>query len=402
MRISTAGMHRTSINSILDQQSAMANTQQQLTTGKKFTTASQDPIGATRAAALERTIADNDQYSRNSDMIKTRLNYSESAMADATNILQRVRELALQGANSTLGGTELKSLANEVRQNAAELLDIANRTDANGEYLYSGTSTNIRPFAQSASGVVYQGDLVNRQIRISNTQSLTDGNSGAAVFMGIPEGNGVFGTTVSAANTGDTTIDVGTVVDRSQWVPGNYTIQFTTPTDWQVIDDATPTPNVVATGAGFVSGQSISFNGVSVKLTGTPAANDEFTVAPAQNLDMFSMLEQLASTLDGTGSGAQTPAQFKDMIGASIANMDQALNRASSVRAEVGTRLSAIDNAESTRSEEAVDLQSLLSDIRDVDYASAVSKLSQQYNGLQAAQAAYSKFAQMSLFDYLR
>jgi flagellar hook-associated protein 3 FlgL len=67
----------------------------------------------------------------------------------------------------------------------------------------------------------------------------------------------------------------------------------------------------------------------------------------------------------------------------------------------VGARLSAIDNATDTREAEAVDLQSLLADLRDVDYAQAISLLNQQYAGLQAAQAAYTRIAQMSLFDYL-
>jgi flagellar hook-associated protein 3 FlgL len=74
MRMSTAGMHSTSINAILDHQVRMAKTQQQLTTGKKFQTASEDPIGATRAAVLDRTLADNAQYERNSNIIETRLN----------------------------------------------------------------------------------------------------------------------------------------------------------------------------------------------------------------------------------------------------------------------------------------------------------------------------------------
>jgi flagellin-like hook-associated protein FlgL len=37
-----------------------------------------------------------------------------------------------------------------------------------------------------------------------------------------------------------------------------------------------------------------------------------------------------------------------------------------------------------------------------VDYAEAISKLNQEYAGLQAAQAAYTKIAQLSLFDYIR
>jgi flagellar hook-associated protein 3 FlgL len=398
--MSTAGMHNASINAILEQQVKMAHTQQQVTTGKKFQTASEDPIGATRAAVLDRTLADNAQYERNSNIVETRLNYEEQAMADVTNILQQVRERALQGANTTLGNAERRMLAADIRQNAAALLDIANRTDANGEYLFSGTSTGTRPFAQGVAGVNYQGDLTNRQIRISNTQALADGHTGADAFMGIAETNGVFRTAVGATNTGGASIDVGHVA--TTWVADNYTIQFTSPTDWQVVDDTLPTPNVIATGTGFTSGQSISFAGVTVAITGTPVANDSFTVQPAQKTDMFAMLEQLAATLEGSTASLSSAADFATEMGSSIANLDQALERTGTVRADVGSRLSAIDSATATREDEAVDLQSLLSDLRDVDYASAISKLNQEYTGLQAAQAAYTRIAQLSLFDYLR
>jgi flagellar hook-associated protein 3 FlgL len=72
-----------------------------------------------------------------------------------------------------------------------------------------------------------------------------------------------------------------------------------------------------------------------------------------------------------------------------------------SVRAEVGTRLLAIDSAANAREAESIDLQQLLSDLRDVDYAEAISRLNQEYAGLQAAQQAYTKISQLSLFDYL-
>src|SRR5690349_6841416 len=182
MRLSTAGMHRNSIDAILEHQFQRAKTQQQITTGKKFQTAAEDPIGATRAAVLDRTMADNAQYGRNSNIIESRLNYEEQSLADATSLLQAARDLALGGANSTLGIT----------------------------------------------GVNYQGDLTNRQIRISGSQSLADGHSGADVFMNIPEGNGVFSTTVGTGNTGTGTIDAGRVTDQSSWIADNYRLQFTT------------------------------------------------------------------------------------------------------------------------------------------------------------------------------
>jgi flagellar hook-associated protein 3 FlgL len=211
----------------------------------------------------------------------------------------------------------------------------------------------------------------------------------------------VFRTTVAATNTGNAFIGVGTVTDPSAWVPANYTVQFTTATDWQVVDDSTPTPVVIASGSGFSSGQSISFLGVSVSVTGTPAANDSFSISPAQNTDTFAMLDDLSRTLEGDPAIAGSEAAFQTELGASITNIDAALERVVGLRAEVGTRLQAIDTAADFRDSEEVDLQQLISDIRDVDYASAISQLNQQYTSLQAAQAAYSKFAQLSLFDYL-
>jgi flagellar hook-associated protein 3 FlgL len=401
MRLSTAGFHRNTIDAILEHQTKLAKTQTQITTGRKFQSASEDPIGATRAAALDRTLADNAQYERNSNIVQARLSYEEQTLADVTTLLQQVRERALQGANTTLGNEERAMLANDVRQSLAALFDLANADDANGEFLFSGTSTATRPFAQGTTGVNYQGDFTNRQIRISSTQALSDGHSGVDVFMGIPERNGVFTTNVTTSNIGGATIDVGRVSDLSAWVADNYTLQFTTPTDWQVVDDTAPVPNVIASGTGFASGQTISFNGVSVRLTGTPAANDSFTITPVQGMDMFAMLEDLAGTLTLAASTPSDAAVFQSRIGATIANLDQALERVVSVRAEVGSRLNALDMATETRESEAIDLQSLLSDLRDTDYAAAISTLNQQYAGLQAAQAAYTRIAQMSLFDYL-
>jgi flagellar hook-associated protein 3 FlgL len=401
MRLSTAGFHRNSINAILDHQTRLAKTQEQVTTGRRFSTAAEDPIGATRASALDRTLAENAQYERNSNIVEARLSYEEQALADITSLLQKVRETGLQGANSVLGLEERRMLANDIRQNLAALMDLANTDDANGEYLFAGTSTATRPFVEGTTGVNFQGDATNRQIRISSTQSLADSHSGADVFMNIPERNGVFTTRVTTTNTGGATIDVGRVADLSQRVEDNYTLQFTSATDWQVVDDTAPVPNVVASGTGFASGQSINFNGVSVRITGTPAANDSFTISPAQGLDMFAMVEELADALELGNGTPSSAAIFQSRVGASIANLDKALERVTSVRAEVGSRLNAIDAAAETREDEAIDLQSLLSELRDVDYAEAISKLQQQYAGLQAAQAAYTRIAQMSLFDYL-
>jgi flagellar hook-associated protein 3 FlgL len=401
VRLSTAGIHRTSIDAILEQQTRLARTQTQVTSGKRFQTASEDPVAATRASALDRTVADNAQFERNSNIIESRLNYEEQSLTDVTLLLQKSRDLALQGANSTLGQGERNMLVTELRQLRGELIDIANRDDGNGEYLFAGTSTGTRPFAQGTTGVNYLGDQTTRFIRVSGSQAIADGHPGTEVFMNLTQANGTFRTAVNTANTGTATVDVGTVVDPSAWVADNYTIRFTSATDWVIEDDTLPAPVQVASGTGFASGQTLSFLGVRVTLTGTPAAGDSFSVQPAADTDIFSVLDELIDTLDGGLGLPSDRAVFQQQIGTSIADLDQGLSRVLSVRAEVGSRLSAIDSATQARESEAIDLQQLLSDLRDVDYAVAISKLNQEYAGLQAAQAAYTKIAQLSLFDYI-
>jgi len=72
------------------------------------------------------------------------------------------------------------------------------------------------------------------------------------------------------------------------------------------------------------------------------------------------------------------------------------------VRAEVGTRLSSLDNASLAREDNVVELERMRSELRDLDYADAITKMNQQLVGLQAAQMSYSRISQLSLFDYLR
>jgi flagellar hook-associated protein 3 FlgL len=259
--------------------------------------------------------------------------------------------------------------------------------------------TATRPFAQGATGVNYLGDQTTRQIRISSTQSLSDVHAGGDAFMGIAERNGVFRTTVrrptpalrASARHGD---------GPSAWVADNYTLQFTSATDWQVVDDGTPTPQCIASGSGFTPGRASASSASAWRSPARRPRTIRSASAPAQNTDIFAMLDELARTLEADPAIAGSEAAFQTQIGAALTNIDAGLERVVDLRAEVGTRLQAIDTAADFRDSEEVDLQELISDIRDVDYASAVSQLNQQYTSLQAAQAAYSKIAQLSLFDY--
>jgi flagellar hook-associated protein 3 FlgL len=218
--------------------------------------------------------------------------------------------------------------------------------------------------------------------------------------MDIPEGNGTFATAANAANTGGGSIGVGSVTNRAAWVADDYTLTFTTATNWQVTDGATPA-NVVSSGT-YTPGAAIAFNGVQVTVAGTPAAGDTFSVNQSNDQDVFTTIGNIISALRQPLSDPAANAKLTTALGGSLQQLDQASDHLLRVRAEVGSRLSSLDDGDAARSAANVDVASALSDLRDLDYADAVTRMNQQLVGLQAAQLSYSKISQLSLFNYLR
>jgi flagellar hook-associated protein 3 FlgL len=243
--------------------------------------------------------------------------------------------------------------------------------------------------------VAYNGSTSVSQVQISSNQRISSGDSGASVFMNIPGGNGTFTTSVGAGNTGSATIDTGTVTDASQWVPDTYTISFTDPTDYTVTNSEGAT---VSNGT-YTTPGTITFNGISTTVSGTPAAGDTFTVAPAGTASAFSMISNLITTLNNPSLSS---AQLSSQVGTSLEEMDAAVSNFSNVSASVGARINSISAATTTATATQTAMTTQVSSLQDVDYAAATTQLSTQELALQAAQESYASIAKMSLFSYLQ
>jgi len=395
MRISTATFQNDAVTQMDSLQAAMARTQQDLSTGLSVRTAADNPTGMAQVNQMNVLVSASVQYVTNSNTAQTNLQLEEQALTDASTVMQSANSLAVEANNSALTATQRQNIATQLQQELQSLISIGNRTDSAGNYLFAGFASSTTPFTQSGTNVSYNGANAVVQVQISENQSLSMGDTGATSFMNIPAGNGTFVTSAGAANTGTAAISPGTVQDSSQWVPDTYTLSFTDPTTYQVNDSA---GNVVTSGS-YKDGDTISFNGAQVTVSGNPAAGDQFTISPAGKQSAFAALSNLITTLNST---TLNNGQLATQISAAIQQINNSITNFSNVSASVGARLNAITTEQSAAATNQTNLTINIGDIVNTDYTKATTQLSTEELALQAAQESYASIAKLSLFQFLQ
>jgi flagellar hook-associated protein 3 FlgL len=399
MRV-TQSLEQTQFLTAINQlESNLSTTQNQISSGQSFTTASQNPVAAGLVTGYNQALAQSQQYDTNSNSAQSSLNTEDSALTQVQNALQSLRDLALEANNSNESPQDLSAIATQATQIQNTLVSLANTQDGSGNYIFAGYSTQSQPFALSTTGATYSGDQGQRQVQIAAGETVVVGDNGDLVFNQIKTGNGTFVASAAAGNTGTGVLGAATVTDPATYTGGTYSIQFTAPNTYQVVDAAN---NVVTTGT-YTSGQAIAFAGVQVTLTGQPATNDSFSVAPSTNQSIFTTVQNLVTALQQQGTTSDTgEAQLNNSMNSAINNIDQALTQSQTVQASVGARLNSITTQQSVASSQQVQLQQSISNLQSLDYASAITSLDQQNTTLSAAMQAFTLTQGLSLFKYIQ
>jgi len=117
--------------------------QRKMATGKKISVPSDDPVVAARALKLRTDVSMINQYKTNVEDAMSWLEITESSLANVGEILQRARELAVQGSSDTATAEDTKKIADEIEQLKVQLIQIANATYA-GRYIFSGFKTDTK------------------------------------------------------------------------------------------------------------------------------------------------------------------------------------------------------------------------------------------------------------------
>ena len=400
MRMSSVQIFQQGVSAILNQQSNVARTEQQLATGRRILTPADDPVAAAQVLDITQDLELVDQYQRNGNLAEGQLALEDTILSDVGNVLQRVRELVVQANNASQGPETRAGIATEIKARVDELLALANTRDATGEYIFAGYQADSQPFSRQGGGFSYAGDDGQRFLQLGSGTQVAVRDSGRAVFGSIPTGNGTFTVDADGANGGTAVAGETSVV--SSFAADQYTIEFSQPlpgdpVTYQVLDSGL---GVVSSG-NYEDGDSISFAGVSVSFSGAPADGDSFTVAPSLKQDMFSLVQGIADELNAAGASAPDIAGLNNALGQALSGIDQAIGKTLQVRADVGVRLAQVDSQLNINDQFNLQLQETLADVQDLDYAEAISRFNIQLTALQAAQQAYARMYEFSLFNYL-
>jgi flagellar hook-associated protein 3 FlgL len=399
MRVSTSNFYTAGNLAINADQSALMNTQAELSSGKQINSPMDNPVGAAQASMLQSDLAQLGQYAGNQAQATQLLNTGASTLTQAINLLQSAHTTLIQAGNGSLSDSDRNALAAQLQQNLAQLVGLANTSDGQGGYLFGGSYAGGPPFVQNGNSVSYQGDGIAQSLQISQTRSETVRYPGAGVFMSVPSGNGSFVTAAAAGNSGSGAIDAGIVSNPSALTGDNYSITVNAAGTGFTVQDLTRGTTVNSGTLG--NPVSIGFDGLQVQLSGVPAAGDSFTIAPSTNQSVFSGIAAAIAALQSSGATASAASRRSAALTQALDSTSQASSSLSSAQSTMGAQLQELSAFGTENSDQKLQTQTQLSSVVDLNYAQAVSQLSQQQTQFQAALQSYSAVSKLSLFSYL-
>jgi flagellar hook-associated protein 3 FlgL len=185
VRISTSMIGARVLSQIASSQRRLAETQEAVGSGLRIRRPADDPFGTSQVMASRTRLELSEQFQRTIVVARNELGSTEDSLAALGSVLLRAQELAVQGANGTLGAGDRQKIALEIAQLLDQSIAIGN-TRQGGRFIFSGhqssTQAFVPDFAQNPTVVTYQGDTGQIRHEIGERERVTTNIVGSDVF----------------------------------------------------------------------------------------------------------------------------------------------------------------------------------------------------------------------------
>ena len=427
----SAGIAR---NAIQRNEGEMTQAMERLSTGKRINSAADDAAGLAISSKFSNQIAGLNQAARNANDGISMIQTAEGAYVEVGEMLQRMRQIAVQAASETYATSDRTALDLEFQALQDEINSIAANTEWNGGKILDGTAgtvgtvkiqsganasqtvdvafgtlsgkaanttTGLNTIADSADGVALSttasgsftsaitnaatNAVASHAIAIANYASLTEGD---VLMFTVTENGGTTKHQVALTLTAAMVTDIGDTTAAAAIDTG------------AVVEDGKTLTNVVGTGTGAADmGLTIDSTATAGTITiagtavdATTAANGDFTIS-----DMKVRRGDTA-VLEGVDVSTQAKAN------AAITALDTAMNSVNTQRASYGSYISRLEHASTNLSNISQNMTASRSRIEDADYAAETTELArtqiiQQAGTAMLAQANAAKGTVLALLN---
>jgi flagellar hook-associated protein 3 FlgL len=398
----------------------MASAETKMARQSKIENLRDDPLGAARAVRYDSVSVRLERFEKNAAWADDQYRVSEDYLRQTMDLTQRLREIAVQGANGTFSKEDQKYMAQEVDQLLGEMVNMANARGPDGTFVFSGDKTRTQPFREVTGaapgaagsvlvGVQYLGAQGGPSAEISEGDYMPLGQSGADAFwaerqqavssydardwraagdativvdgksVGIKAGDNVYAV---AAKINDSGAAVKATIDPRSF---SLSLETTTAHQMRLEDGAAAAPGAV--GGGVLKELGL--------LAPTGSAPDNW--APSARVSGGSLFDAAIRLRDSLNRG-----DVLETGGASLAGLDAGMDNLNRRVAEIGARSQRLQAVEARLNREIPDMAKLRSEETDLDLTKAITDYKMLEYAHKAALGFSGRLFSQTLLDFLR
>lgn len=402
-------------------QTEMEKVEKQISSQRKITSAEDDPVGTAEIMFQRSRLNDVDRYERNIDFSKGRLDLTEQKLQEMNTLLQRAKELSIQGANSILTKEDRQKIGVEVNQILEQAVQIAN-SKYKGESVFGGSNSFEEAFKvtmgkiknpatgeiewgeSSITKVDYQGDIGGRYAEVGrgeylsvnlpgnkafwvNNQSIVSGTPGTDYIAKKDQILKIDGSEIQI-KAGD---NLRTVADKINAANINVRAEIDNTTGQNIFMLRTTTPHQMW--IEDIQGGSVMQD---LGMISSSVSKPPYNYSPTASVQGETVFDRLIKLRDSLYQGDTNG------VNSSIGGIDESINNNLHQLAYVGSVQKRMENTDERLKMQKVYSNEVMSRLEGLDMAEALTQLKNLESEYNAALQMGAKLLPKTLLDFLR